>query len=61
VSALPPVCILAGGLGSRLRGAVATTPKPLLPVAGRSFLFHQLELLASYGADRVIISTGYLG
>ncbi len=61
MSVLPPVCILAGGLGSRLGDAVASTPKPLLPVAGRPFLFHQLDLLKRHGADRVVISIGYLG
>lgn len=58
---LAPVCILAGGLGSRLGDAVADTPKPLLPVAGRPFLFHQLDLLRRFGAERVVISIGYLG
>jgi NDP-sugar pyrophosphorylase family protein len=38
-----PVCILAGGLGSRLGGAVKDTPKPLLEVAGEPFLIHQLR------------------
>jgi len=58
---LAPVCILAGGLGTRLGAAVADTPKPLLPVAGRPFLFHQLDLLRSFGARRVVLSIGYLG
>jgi NDP-sugar pyrophosphorylase family protein len=59
--ALPPVCILAGGLGSRLGDHVRETPKPLLEVAGEPFVFHQLRLLARHGADRVTICTGYLG
>ena len=58
---LPPVCILAGGLGLRLGDAVATTPKPLLEVAGEPFLMHQLRLLARYGARRVVVCVGYLG
>lgn len=58
---LPPVCILAGGLGSRLGSTVRDTPKPLLEVAGEPFLIHQLRLLASYGATRVVICVGYLG
>ena len=60
-SELPPVCILAGGLGSRLGEAVKDTPKPLLEVAGRPFLIHQLELLARQGARKVVLCVGYLG
>lgn len=58
---LPPVCILAGGLGSRLGSAVRDTPKPLLEVAGEPFLFHQLRLLAGHGARRAVLCVGYLG
>jgi NDP-sugar pyrophosphorylase family protein len=61
VTVLAPVCILAGGLATRLGGAVAHTPKPLLPVAGKPFLFHQLELLRRFGARDVVICIGYLG
>ena len=58
---LPPVCILAGGLGTRLGGRVRDTPKPLLEVAGESFLLHQLRLLATHGASEVVLCVGYLG
>jgi N-acetyl-alpha-D-muramate 1-phosphate uridylyltransferase len=61
VSGLPPVCILAGGLGTRLGGRVRDTPKPLLDVAGEPFLFHQLRLLAAHGAREVVLCVGYLG
>jgi NDP-sugar pyrophosphorylase family protein len=59
--ALPPVCLLAGGLGTRLGETVRDTPKPLLEVAGEPFLLHQLRLLRRYGAQRVVLCVGYLG
>ena len=58
---LGPVCLLAGGLGTRLGAKVKDTPKPLLPVAGRPFLDWQLELLARYGCSHVVLCVGYLG
>lgn len=51
--------ILAGGLGTRLRGAVPDLPKPLAPVAGRPFLAHQLDLLVRLGFTEAVLSVGY--
>jgi NDP-sugar pyrophosphorylase family protein len=58
---LPPICVLAGGLGTRLGDHVRDTPKPLLPVAGEPFILHQLRLLARYGAREAVVCVGYLG
>jgi D-glycero-alpha-D-manno-heptose 1-phosphate guanylyltransferase len=52
--------LLAGGLGTRLRGAVPGVPKCLAPVAGRPFLQVQLAQLASQGIERFVLALGYL-
>jgi NDP-sugar pyrophosphorylase family protein len=56
-----PVAILAGGLGRRLQPLTATIPKALVPVAGRPFVCHQLELLVSQGVERAVLCVGHLG
>lgn len=40
---MKPLLVLAGGFGTRLRGAVNHVPKPLAPVAGRPFLVLLIE------------------
>ncbi len=56
-----PVAILAGGLATRLRPITGKIPKSLIPVAGKPFLAHQLELLHSRGLRHVVLCVGYLG
>jgi N-acetyl-alpha-D-muramate 1-phosphate uridylyltransferase len=55
-----PVAILAGGLATRLQPLTERTPKSLLAVAGRPFLFHQLDLLKQEGVSRVVLCVGHL-
>jgi D-glycero-alpha-D-manno-heptose 1-phosphate guanylyltransferase len=52
--------VLAGGLGTRLKGALEGVPKPMAPVAGRPFLEILLGRLARAGCGRVILSVGHL-
>jgi N-acetyl-alpha-D-muramate 1-phosphate uridylyltransferase len=56
-----PVAILAGGLATRLRPMTDRVPKSLIRIAGRPFIFHQLELLKNQGIDRVVLCVGHLG
>ncbi len=56
-----PVAILAGGMATRLRPITEKIPKSLVPVAGRPFLAHQLEMLQARGIRRVVLCIGFLG
>jgi len=52
--------VLAGGEGTRLRPLTYTTPKPVMPLAGRPFLSFMLEWARSHGVDEVILSCGFM-
>jgi len=52
--------VLAGGEGTRLRPLTLTTPKPVMPLAGRPFLTFMLSWLARHGVDDAILSCGHL-
>jgi NDP-sugar pyrophosphorylase family protein len=53
--------ILAGGLGTRIRGRSGNLPKAMIPVLGKPFIEYQLQWLAGQGIRRVVVSIGYLG
>jgi NDP-sugar pyrophosphorylase family protein len=52
--------LLVGGLGSRLRAIVPSTPKPLAPIGNRPFLELLIGQLAGQGIKDLIMCTGYL-
>lgn len=56
-----PVSILAGGLATRLRPITEKIPKSLVVVAGRPFIFRQLDWLRGEGVERVVLCVGHLG
>lgn len=51
--------VLAGGLGTRLRSAVADLPKSMAPVAGKPFLVYTLNMLRKAGVTHVVLAVGY--
>jgi D-glycero-D-manno-heptose 1,7-bisphosphate phosphatase len=51
--------ILCGGLGTRLGGLTAETPKPLLPVDGNPFLDVLLFELGRHGIARILLLAGF--
>jgi mannose-1-phosphate guanylyltransferase len=52
--------VLAGGEGTRLRPLTLTTPKPVMPFAGRPFMTFMLDWLGRHGVDDVILSCGFM-
>lgn len=53
--------ILAGGLGTRIKGRSGDLPKALIPVLGKPFLAYQLEWLARQNVRRIVVSIGHRG
>lgn len=53
--------LFAAGKGTRMAPLSDTTPKPLIPVAGRPLLDHALDLARAGGARRIVVNTHYLG
>ena len=52
--------ILVGGKGTRLGSVTSQTPKPLVPVNGRSVLGRQLDQLRRYGVEDVTLLASHL-
>jgi len=52
--------VLAAGLGTRFRPETRTTPKPLLPLAGRPILFHVFDHLLGQGAEAFVVNAHHL-
>jgi NDP-sugar pyrophosphorylase family protein len=52
--------LLAGGKGTRLRPLTVHTPKPIVPIFNRPFLYYQLDLLRQVPEiDEAILSLNY--
>lgn len=58
---MPPVIILCGGKGTRLRDVSTLIPKPMVPIGDAPILQHILELYKSYGVTQAILCLGYKG
>jgi len=55
------VVVMAGGLGMRLRPLTDSTPKPMIPIAGKPMVQHTLEALRSEGFRTFVFALNYLG
>ncbi len=52
--------LLAAGFGTRLKPLTDTTPKCLVPIAGKPLLYWWFQLLERHGVTEVLINTHYL-
>jgi glucose-1-phosphate cytidylyltransferase len=59
--AKPPVVILCGGRGTRLRERTESVPKALVEIGGRPILWHVIQIHAAQGFERFLLATGYMG
>jgi glucose-1-phosphate cytidylyltransferase len=57
----PPVVILCGGRGTRLREHTQEIPKPLVEIGGLPIVWHVIKLYAVQGFERFLLATGYKG
>jgi len=53
--------VLAGGEGERLRPLTSDRPKPMIQVAGRPILEHELRWLKREGVTNAVVLCGYKG
>ena len=52
--------LMAGGKGVRLRPLTETTPKPLLPVGGKSIIDYNIDSLMENGIKHISVTVNYL-
>lgn len=52
--------ILAAGLGTRMRPLTLQTPKPLLPIGGKSLIVWHIEALKKAGIEEIVINCAWL-
>jgi glucose-1-phosphate cytidylyltransferase len=57
----PPVVILCGGRGTRLRERTENVPKALVEIGGMPILWHVLSIYIAQAFSRFFLATGYLG
>lgn len=55
------VVIIAGGKGTRIQSVASDIPKPMIPIAGKPVLEHEICTLREQGFTNLIITVSHLG
>lgn len=55
----PPLVILCGGQGTRLRDVTELLPKPMVPIGEQPIVWHLMRHYAAFGVRRFILCLGY--
>ena len=58
-TSMPPVMILCGGKGTRLRDVTEVLPKPMVPIGEQPIVWHIMKSYAAFGVRRFILCLGY--
>ena len=53
--------IMAGGKGTRISSVASDIPKPMIPIAGKPVLEHEINCLREQGFSDLIITVSHLG
>lgn len=53
------VCILAGGMGTRIAKYFPELPKPMIPLLDKPLLQHQIEMLVNQGFRNITLTIGH--
>ena len=56
---MPPVMILCGGKGTRLRDVTEMLPKPMVSIGEQPIVWHIMKTYAAFGVRRFILCLGY--
>lgn len=56
---MPPLMILCGGKGTRLRDVSEILPKPMVPIGDQPIVWHIMRSYAAFGVKRFILCLGY--
>ncbi len=54
------VCVMCGGLGTRLRPLTLERPKPMIPLLNKPSVTHLIEQLKAEGFKEIVLTLGYL-